>query len=128
MKENGGGSIISLSSMSGVIGFPGFSPYVASKHAVYGLVKTAALEQGESGIRINAIGPGAIDNRMMHDVHEQLAPDSADEMRAGIEQMIPMKRYGTNEEVANLILFLASDESSYCTGGMYLLDGGFTAA
>lgn len=128
MKENGGGSIISLSSMSGVIGFPGFSPYVASKHAVYGLVKTAALEQGESGIRINAIGPGAIDNRMMHDVHEQLAPGSADEMRAGIEQMIPMKRYGTNEEVANLVLFLASDESSYCTGGMYLLDGGYTAA
>ena len=61
-------------------------------------------------------------------VHEQLAPGSADEMRAGIEQMIPMKRYGTNEEVANLVLFLASDESSYCTGGMYLLDGGYTAA
>ncbi len=128
MKENGGGSIISLSSMAGTVGFPGFSPYVASKHAVYGLVKTAALEHGESGIRINAIGPGAIDNRMMHDVHEQLAPGSADEMRAGIEQMIPMKRYGTNEEVANLALFLASDESSYCTGGMYLVDGGFVAA
>jgi NAD(P)-dependent dehydrogenase (short-subunit alcohol dehydrogenase family) len=127
MKENGGGSIISLSSMAGTVGFPGFSPYVASKHAVYGLVKTAALEHGESGIRINAIGPGPIDNRMMHDAHEKLAPGGADEMRAAIEQMIPMKRYGTNEEVANLALFLASDESSYCTGGMYLVDGGFTA-
>ena len=61
------------------------------------------------------------------EVHEQLAPGNADEMRAGIEQMIPMKRYGTNEEVANLALFLASGESSYCTGAMYLLDGGYSA-
>ena len=128
MKQNGGGSIIGLSSISGVIGFPGLSPYVASKHAVYGLVKTAALEHGESSIRVNAIGPGPIDNRMMQYVADQMAPDNAAELRTGIEQMIPMKRYGTNEEVANLILFLASDESSYCTGGMYLLDGGFTAA
>jgi NAD(P)-dependent dehydrogenase (short-subunit alcohol dehydrogenase family) len=128
MKKQGGGSIVGLSSMAGVIGFPGFSPYVASKHAVYGLVKTAALEHGEAGIRVNAIGPGPIDNRMMHDVHEQLAPGNTEEMKAGIEQMIPMKRYGTNEEVANLALFLASDEASYCTGGMYLLDGGYTAA
>ncbi len=128
MKTNGGGSIIGLSSITGVIGFPGFSPYVASKHAVYGLVKTAALEQGESGIRVNAIGPGPIDNQLMQFVAEQLAPNNAAEMRTGIEQMVPMKRYGTNEEVANLALFLASDESSYCTGGMYLVDGGFTAA
>lgn len=128
MKTRGRGSIICISSMAGVIGFPGYSPYVASKHAVYGLVKTAALEHGEAGIRVNAIGPGPIDNRMMNNLHEQLAPGNAEEMKAGIEQMIPMKRYGTNEEVANFALFLASDESSYCTGGMYLLDGGYTAA
>lgn len=127
MKERGGGSIIGLSSIAGVIGFPEASPYVASKHAVYGLVKTAALEHGESGIRINAIGPGPIDNQLMQNVAEQRAPDNVDEWRAGIEQMVPMKRYGTNEEVANVALFLASDESSYCTGGMYLVDGGFTA-
>ena len=57
----------------------------------------------------------------------QMAPGNADAMRAGIEQLVPMKRYGTNEEVANLALFLASDESSYCTGAMYLIDGGYTA-
>ena len=127
MKERGGGSIIGLSSATGIIGFPEASPYVASKHAVYGLVKTAALEHGELGIRINAIGPGPIDNRMMQEVAEERAPGNIDEWRAGVEQMVPMKRYGTNEEVANLALFLASDESSYCTGGMYLVDGGFTA-
>ena len=128
MKQRGGGSIIGLSSMAGVIGFMGFSPYVASKHAVYGLVKTAALEYGELGIRINAIGPGPIDNRMMEDAAEQMAPGNAAAMRAGIEQMVPLKRYGTNEEVANLALFLASDESSYCNGAIYLMDGGYTAA
>jgi NAD(P)-dependent dehydrogenase (short-subunit alcohol dehydrogenase family) len=128
MKKRGGGSMVALSSVAGLIGFPGIAPYTASKHAVYGLVKTAALELGESGIRVNAIGPGPIDNRMMQSISAQMNPDDASQMRAGIEAMVPMKRYGTNEEVANLALFLASDESSYCTGGMYTVDGGFTAA
>lgn len=128
MKKGGGGSIIGISSIAGVIGFPGLTPYVASKHAVYGLVKTAALELGEAGIRVNAIGPGPIDNRMMQSVVEGLMPDDPSGLRTGIEGMIAMKRYGTNEEVANLCLFLASDEASYCTGGMYIVDGGFTAA
>ena len=128
MKKRGGGSMIAMSSIAGLIGFPGQAPYVASKHAVYGLVKTAALELGESKIRVNAIGPGPIDNRMMRSVAEQTAPGAPDEVRTGIEGMVAMKRYGTNEEVANLAVFLASDESSYCTGGFYTIDGGFTAA
>ena len=128
MRKRGGGSMIALSSIAGVIGFLGLAPYVASKHAVYGLVRTAALELGESGIRVNAIGPGPIDNRMARSLVEQMNPDDPGGVRTQVEGMVAMKRFGTNEEVANLALFLASDESSYCHGGMYVLDGGFTAA
>ncbi len=128
MKKRRGGSMIALSSVAGLIGFPGLSPYVASKHAVYGLVQTAALELGESNIRVNAIGPGPIDNRMMQSIAGQMGPEDPGEARSAVEGLVAMKRFGTNEEVANLALFLASDESSYCTGGMYTVDGGFTAA
>ncbi len=82
---------------------------------------------GKVALITGATGLGPIDYRMMDEVHAQLAPGNSDEMKAGIEQMTPMKRYGTNEEVANLVLFLAADEASYCPGGMYLLDGGYTA-
>ena len=115
-------------SISGQVGFPALSPYVASKHAVYGLVKTAALELGSDNIRVNAVGPGPIDNRMIASLQRQLAPDDPDALRQGIEAMIPMKRYGTSEEVAHLLAFLASDASSYCSGSIHMIDGGFTAA
>ncbi|MEP6786991.1 MAG: SDR family NAD(P)-dependent oxidoreductase [Acidobacteriota bacterium] len=128
MKKRGRGSIIALSSISGVIGVPAGSPYFASKHAVCGLVKCAALELGPFDIRVNAIGPGPIDNRMIRAIETQLSPDDPDAMRAGLTQQIAMKRYGTNEEVANLALFLASEESSYCTGSIHMIDGGYTAA
>lgn len=128
MKKRGRGSMIALSSISGVIGVPAGSPYFASKHAVCGLVKCAALELGPFDIRVNAIGPGPIDNRMIRSIETQLSPDDPNAMRAGFMQLIAMKRYGTNEEVANLALFLASDESSYCTGSIHMIDGGFTAA
>jgi NAD(P)-dependent dehydrogenase (short-subunit alcohol dehydrogenase family) len=127
MKRGNGGSMIAMSSIAGLVGFPGLGPYSASKHAVYGMVKTAALELGEAGIRVNAICPGGIDNRMMRSLAEQLGPDDPDATRAGLESLSPMKRYGTNEEVANIALFLASDSSSYCTGQAFTLDGGFTA-
>lgn len=128
MKKRGSGSMIALSSIAGVIGVPAGSPYFASKHAVMGLVKTAALELGSFNIRVNAIGPGPIDNRMIRSIETQLSPDDPDMMRVGLSQSIAMKRYGTNEEVANLALFLASDEASYCTGSIHMIDGGFTAA
>lgn len=130
LKARGGGSIIATSSIAGAIGFPNMSPYIASKHAVCGLVKTAALELGPSGIRVNAVAPGPIDNRMMASLGTQLSPDAAGAaaLRAQVEQSTALKRYGTNEEVANLTLFLASDEASYCTGGYYLVDGGYVAA
>ena len=128
MKKRGRGSMIALSSISGVIGAPAGSPYFASKHAVCGLVKCAALELAPFDIRVNAIGPGPIDNRMIRSIETQISPDHPDAVRGGLLQSIPMNRYGTNKEVANLALFLASDESSYCTGSIQMIDGGFTAA
>jgi len=128
LKRRGGGSIVALSSIAGCIGFPAMAPYIASKHAVYGLVKTAALELGPSNIRVNAVGPGPIDNRMIDSLQNQLAPDDPAALRAGIEASIAMKRYGTSEEVAHLIAFLASDASSYCNGSIYMIDGGYVAA
>jgi NAD(P)-dependent dehydrogenase (short-subunit alcohol dehydrogenase family) len=128
LKSRGGGSIVALSSIAGCIGFPAMAPYIASKHAVYGLVKTAALELGPSNIRVNAVGPGPIDNRMIDSLQNQLAPDDPAALRAGIEAGIAMKRYGTSEEVAHLLAFLASDASSYCNGSIYVIDGGYVAA
>ena len=127
MKNRGGGSMIALSSIAGRIGFPTMAPYIASKHAVYGMVKTAALELAESGIRVNAVGPGPIANRMMQSIETQFNPDDPAAGHELVLSTVPMRRLGTNEEVANLALFLASDESTYCTGSIHMIDGGFTA-
>ncbi len=128
MKARGGGSMIALSSIAGRIGSPTMAPYISSKHAVYGLVKTAALELAPFNVRVNAIGPGPIDNRMMRSLEEQFNPEDVAAAHEFVLSKVPMQRYGTNEEVANLALFLASDESSYCTGSIHMIDGGFTAA
>lgn len=126
-KMTNGGSIVVTSSVAGLIGSAGLGPYVSSKHAVLGLVKTAAQELAPMGIRVNAVNPGPIQNRMMDSIEEQASPGHASDVRAAFEQMTPLKRYGTNEEVANMTLFLASDESSYSSGAAYLVDGGFTS-
>jgi len=128
MKKRGGGSIIANSSMLGVVAFAGAAAYVASKHGVCGLVKAAALELGEFGIRVNAINPGFIDNRMMKSVGEQAAPENPKAVRDGLSAQVALHRYGTNEEVARLALYLASDEASYSTGAVHVIDGGYTAA
>ncbi len=103
------------------------APYIASKHAVFGMVKTAALELAETGVRVNTIGPGPIDNRMMSSLESQFNPEDNSAAHEFVLESVPMKRYGTNEEVANLALFLGSDESTYCTGSIHMIDGGFTA-
>ena len=128
MKSAGGGSIVATSSVAGAIGFPGMAAYTASKHAVFGLVKTAAQELAPANIRVNALAPGPIDNRMMESLGEQLGGGDPKAFRTFIESRVPMGRYGTNEEMAQLIAFLASDAASYCTGGLYLADGGYVAA
>ena len=128
MQARGGGSIMCTSSAAGVVGFPNLTHYVSSKHAVCGFVKTAALELAESGIRVNAINPGPIANRMMRSLEEQMSPDDPDGVHDAVTEMVALKRYGTDEEVAKLALFLGSDESSFCTGSIFMIDGGFTAA
>lgn len=128
MKSSGGGSIVALSSVAGAVGFPGMAAYSASKHAVFGLVKTAAIEFGALNIRVNAVAPGPVDNRMMQSLADQLGGGDPTGFRSFVESRVPMGRYGTNEEIAQLVAFLASDAASYCTGGLYLADGGYVAA
>ncbi len=128
LTARGGGSIIATASVAGLIGFPGLSPYVASKHAVIGLVKTAALELGDRRIRVNAIAPGPIENRMMKSVLEQSNPADPDSVRRSITAGLAIKRFGANAEVAALAAFLAGDDAAYCTGGVYAVDGGYVAA
>lgn len=127
MKEYGGGSIIITSSVAGMQGTPNVMAYVTSKHAIVGSMKVAALEGAEHGIRVNSIHPSPVDNRMMRSLEEGFAPGGAEEAKKGFEQMIPLKRYANNREIANLALFLASDESSFITGSTYSIDGGMTA-
>jgi 3alpha(or 20beta)-hydroxysteroid dehydrogenase len=127
MKAASGGAIVALSSVAGAVGFPGMAAYVASKHAVFGLVKTAALELGPANIRVNAVAPGPIDNRMMQSLGDQLGGGDPQGFRTLVESQVSLRRYGTNEEIAQLIAFLASDAASYCTGGLYLADGGYVA-
>jgi len=127
-REQGSGAVIVTASTAGLIGFPGLSNYVSSKHAVIGLVKCAALEVAEFGVRVNAIAPGPIDNRMIHSLTDQLAPDDPRALEAQLKEMIPLHRYGVNDEVAAMAAFLASSDSGYCTGSVFTLDGGYTAA
>ncbi len=127
MKQRGGGSMIATASIAGLRGMAAVAPYVASKHAVIGLVKSAALELAPLRIRVNAIAPGPIDNRMIRSLEEQLMPDTPDAVRAGMTARVPLGRYGTNEEVALLTAFLAGDDSSYCTGSVFSIDGGMSA-
>ncbi len=125
MAKRGGGSIIVTSSVAGLVGSSGLGAYVASKHAVLGLVKAAAIELAPLGVRVNAIAPGPIDNRMMRSIEELASPGNAEKVKAGFTAQVPMGRYGKNEEIAEMALFLASPRSSYSTGGVFLADGGF---
>lgn len=112
------GSIINLSSIVGQFGFGGLSLYVASKHAVEGLTKSAALEAAAGGVRVNAVSPGPIETPMLNRF------TGSEENKQGFLQQIPLKRAGTAEEVAQTILFLASDKASYVTGQSWGVDGG----
>lgn len=122
MRDAGGGSIVNISSIDGLVGVAGMASYTASKFGVTGLTRSGALELGRFGIRVNSIHPGVIASPMV----EHAPP----EVRARIDRLMahqPIPRMGTPEEVANLALFLASDESSYCTGAQFVIDGGHIA-
>ncbi|MDZ7717413.1 MAG: SDR family NAD(P)-dependent oxidoreductase [Balneolaceae bacterium] len=127
MEKNGGGSIIINSSVAGLQGTPQVMAYVTSKHAVIGSMRVAALEGAPLNIRVNSIHPSPVDNRMMRSLEEGFAPGTSVEAKKDFEKMIPMGRYAENDEIAELALFLASDESKFITGGTYTIDGGLTA-
>jgi NAD(P)-dependent dehydrogenase (short-subunit alcohol dehydrogenase family) len=122
MIAQGSGSIINLSSMVGKVGMAVASVYVASKHAVEGLTKSAALEVAQAGVRVNAVAPGPIETAML----DRFTGGSA-EAKAGCFGMIPSKRGGRVDEIAGAIVFLASDQASYLTGQSISVDGGYTA-
>lgn len=125
MRE--GGSIIISSSVAGLSGTPNVSAYVASKHAVIGIMRSAALEVAGNNIRVNTINPSPVDNRMMRSLEKGFSPDEAEQAKSQFEQMIPLGRYAKNEDIADLVTFLASDESRFITGTVNPIDGGMTA-
>ncbi|MCX7564901.1 SDR family NAD(P)-dependent oxidoreductase [Sulfitobacter sp. F26169L] len=126
MKDKGG-AIVNMSSVAGLQGSPGLVPYITSKHAVIGLTKTAALEGAKFGIRVNSVHPAPVDSRMMRSIESGVDPDNADEVQKQYAATIPLGRYAETEDVAHMILFLASKEASYVTGAQYLVDGGMLA-
>jgi len=121
------GAIVNMASVAGLVASPGMPAYVASKHAVIGLTKTAAGEVARSGIRVNAVCPGPIDTRMIHSLESMLNPTDPKSVGDRYQSNIPIGRYGTAEEIANLVLFLCSDLASNITGAQYVADGGRTA-
>lgn len=122
MLKSGGGSIVNMSSVAGVIGMPQLAAYVASKHAVLGLTRSASAEYAKSGIRINAVAPGAIET----DMYYQVVGEN-EQMRQAVNTMHPMGRIGKPDEVANAVAWLLSDKSSFVTGHTLSTDGGIVS-
>ncbi|MFN8524600.1 MAG: SDR family oxidoreductase [Chloroflexota bacterium] len=132
MRARGGGSIVITSSTAGIRGTAGVIPYNTSKHAVIGLMRSAAMECAPHNIRVNTVNPAPIETRMMRSLEQMRADGSQGaltvaDLKATSAGRIPLKRYGDPAEVARLMLFLASDEASFCTGGVYMVDGGVSA-
>ncbi len=122
MLKQGSGSIINLSSIAGQVGMAGASVYAASKHAVEGLTKSAALEVAAAGVRVNAVAPGPVETAML-----SRFTGGSDEAKAGLLAMMPAKRGAAPEEIAQTIVFLASDKARFLTGQSIAVDGGYTA-
>jgi NAD(P)-dependent dehydrogenase (short-subunit alcohol dehydrogenase family) len=115
----GGGAVLNLSSANGVVGLAGLSAYTTSKHGVVGLTRSAALEYADRKVRVNCIGPGYIATPRMKQMPEEALHSLA--------EAHPLGRLATTEEVADFAAFLLSDKAGFCTGGFYLIDGGYTA-
>lgn len=120
MQRAGGGAIVNMSSILGSVGFANAAPYVAAKHALLGLTRTAAMEYAQAGIRINAVGPAFIDTPL-------LSANLSPEVMAGLATLHPVGRIGTPAEVSALTCFLLSRRASFITGSYHLVDGGYTA-
>jgi NAD(P)-dependent dehydrogenase (short-subunit alcohol dehydrogenase family) len=125
MQRNGGGAIVNVASISGLIGIPGLTAYTASKGAVVQLTRQLAVEWAAERIRVNAVAPGALDTPFLTDF--VAAQDDPEGVAAAIQAQHPLGRWGTPEEIAHSIAFLASDAASFVTGAVLTADGGFTA-
>ncbi len=126
MVKNGGGAIVNLASAAGLIGFPGLGLYAASKHAINGLTKNAALEYSKLGIRVNSVCPGGIETRMLDSLVAQASKGQL-KTRQMMDPLHPMGRIGSPEEVAELIVWLCSDRATFVTGANVTIDGGYVA-
>jgi len=124
MKD--GGSIIMTSSVSGILGSVNLSAYITSKHAVVGIMRATAIEVASRKIRVNCVNPGPVNNRMMRSIEEGEVAGHAEEVKKHLENTIPFGRYAEPIEVANLVLFLASENSQYITGTTHVIDGGIS--
>ena len=127
MRRRAGGSIIITSSIAGLTGAPRLAPYATSKHAVIGLMRSAAKEFAPEGIRVNTVNPSPVNTRMMRSIEQGLSPDEPEQAVQVLTAGIPMQRYAEPQDIANLMLFLASDESAFITGSVYSADGGSAA-
>jgi NAD(P)-dependent dehydrogenase (short-subunit alcohol dehydrogenase family) len=123
---NDGGSVIITSSVAGLTGSPNASAYITSKHANVGIMRALAAEMAPRKIRVNSVHPSPVDNRMMRSLEEGFAPGAGAEVKKNLENAIPLKRYATNNDIAQAVLFLASDESRFITGVTLAVDGGMT--
>ena len=123
----GGGAIVNVSSVAGLGGTPGIVAYGASKHAVIGMTKTAAMEFAPAKVRVNAICPSPVETRMMRALEAGMNPDDPEAVHAMMAMSIPLGRYGEPSDIAALMAFLCSDDSSFLTGAAIPIDGGMKA-
>lgn len=128
MRTRGAGSIVITSSTAGIKGSANLSAYVASKHAVIGLMRSAAMYGAADNIRVNTVNPAPVETRMMRSIESGISSNDIEEVHARIANSVPLGRYAEPDEIANVMLFLASDEASYVTGGVYMADGGTSAS
>ncbi len=126
-QMNDGGSIILTSSVAGIAGSPNVTAYIASKHAVVGMMRNLAMEVAPRKIRVNTINPSPVDNRMMRSLEAGYAPGDAENAKKSFEHAIPLGRYAEPIEIAQLVMFMAGDESKFITGTTQVIDGGMNA-
>jgi NAD(P)-dependent dehydrogenase (short-subunit alcohol dehydrogenase family) len=125
-QMNDGGSIILTSSVAGLNGSANVSAYITSKHAVVGIMRSAAVEAAPRKIRVNSVHPSPVDNRMMRSLEEGFSPGKGADVKKNLEATIPLGRYAEPIEIAKLVLFLASDDSRFITGTTQVIDGGIS--
>ena len=127
LEARGGGSIVITSSVAGLSGTPNIAPYGASKHAVIGLMRAAARECAAANIRVNTVNPSPVDTRMMRSLERGYSPDDPEAARQRIAQGIPLGRYAQPDDIAKVMLCLASDDAAFVTVSIYKADGGSSA-